>query len=370
MTVESIGPIAIGVVALAAVIYICYRKVDLLTFPLFLPLLCSAAVVPGALLGVNCYLRDRLEQEFATYQPKALADLDDRDAIAQVCVSQGWAGSPDVAYDWNTEVKSLSAQIASLAGEIGEAPNAEAQLRDACTGTKRGKYWWLGQIFVQTENPSGPDIVTKMGDAEWRQMASSGKLRFLENLCEELISGVAERRRWLQRLNGPIQWLIYALTIFLILAALGRAVVMWISPQKREKSLEPIRRETEQRANLGHDWIPELRNAVSKLESRIEEKIYEPFHFLAGIIPSLGFVGTVWGMGEALLGANAIFGDGDPKRAMSEVTQDLGYAFDTTLVALVASILVGLAVYGARAVDKRKLLAFERETKKALETGK
>ena len=54
--------------------------------------------------------------------------------------------------------------------------------------------------------------------------------------------------------------------------------------------------------------------------------------YLAWVIPSIGFVGTVIGISQALIVANS----GD----MEKITTLLGVAFDTTLVALILSIII------------------------------
>jgi biopolymer transport protein ExbB/TolQ len=54
--------------------------------------------------------------------------------------------------------------------------------------------------------------------------------------------------------------------------------------------------------------------------------------YLVWVIPSIGFVGTVLGISQALIVANS----GD----MNKITSLLGVAFDTTLVALILSIII------------------------------
>lgn len=54
--------------------------------------------------------------------------------------------------------------------------------------------------------------------------------------------------------------------------------------------------------------------------------------YLTWVIPSIGFVGTVIGISQALIIANS----GD----MDKITAVLGIAFDTTLVALILSIII------------------------------
>jgi biopolymer transport protein ExbB/TolQ len=59
--------------------------------------------------------------------------------------------------------------------------------------------------------------------------------------------------------------------------------------------------------------------------------------YLTWVIPSIGFVGTVLGISQALIVANS----GD----MDKITSLLGVAFDTTLVALVLSIIIMFFVH-------------------------
>jgi len=54
--------------------------------------------------------------------------------------------------------------------------------------------------------------------------------------------------------------------------------------------------------------------------------------YLAWVIPSIGFVGTVIGISQALIVANS----GD----MERITKLLGVAFDTTLISLILSIII------------------------------
>jgi chemotaxis protein MotA len=54
--------------------------------------------------------------------------------------------------------------------------------------------------------------------------------------------------------------------------------------------------------------------------------------YLTWVIPSVGFVGTVIGISQALIVANS----GD----MEKITSLLGVAFDTTLIALILSIII------------------------------
>ena len=76
--------------------------------------------------------------------------------------------------------------------------------------------------------------------------------------------------------------------------------------------------------------------------------------YLLWAIPSIGFIGTVRGIGDALAVANkAVSGD------ISGVTESLGVAFNSTLIALLLSILLMFLVHQLQLVQER--LAFETE---------
>lgn len=67
---------------------------------------------------------------------------------------------------------------------------------------------------------------------------------------------------------------------------------------------------------------------------------YAVIKYLAWAIPSLGFVGTVLGIGRALTG----FGDGSGDLPMQFITSNLSTAFDTTFVALLLSLILMLVI--------------------------
>ena len=73
--------------------------------------------------------------------------------------------------------------------------------------------------------------------------------------------------------------------------------------------------------------------------------------YLAWAIPSVGFIGTVRGIGQALSRANeAVAGD------ISGVTQSLGVAFNSTFVALVISIVLMFLLHQLQEAQERLVL--------------
>ena len=81
--------------------------------------------------------------------------------------------------------------------------------------------------------------------------------------------------------------------------------------------------------------IPEMIEIIS-IQTEINKEIFESdqsnIKYLTWVIPSIGFVGTVLGISQALMIANS----GD----MNLITATLGVAFDTTLISLILSIIV------------------------------
>ena len=77
--------------------------------------------------------------------------------------------------------------------------------------------------------------------------------------------------------------------------------------------------------------------------------------YIAWAIPSIGFIGTVRGIGEALGQAyRAVEGD------IAGVTASLGVAFNSTFIALLISILVMFFVYQLQLVQERLVLDTQR----------
>jgi hypothetical protein len=81
-------------------------------------------------------------------------------------------------------------------------------------------------------------------------------------------------------------------------------------------------------ANAGRDAF-----AVSRLY----------IHWMLDAIPALGFLGTVIGIGRTMMGTGSILTDelGKQQSRISSVALDLAFAFDTTFVALLLSLIIG-----------------------------
>lgn len=86
-------------------------------------------------------------------------------------------------------------------------------------------------------------------------------------------------------------------------------------------------------------------------ESERLESELSMVRYIAWAIPSIGFIGTVRGIGEALSHANqAVQGD------ISGVTENLGVAFNSTFVALILSIILMFIMHQLQLMQERLVL--------------
>ena len=93
-----------------------------------------------------------------------------------------------------------------------------------------------------------------------------------------------------------------------------------------------------------------MESEAERLESELSM-----IRYIAWAIPSIGFIGTVRGIGAALGQAHrAVEGD------ISGVTENLGIAFNSTFIALLLSIVLMFLVHQLQLMQER--LVFETET--------
>ena len=96
-----------------------------------------------------------------------------------------------------------------------------------------------------------------------------------------------------------------------------------------------------------------VRNICDSESDRQESELFM-IRYIVWAIPSIGFIGTVRGIGQALGQAyKAVEGD------ITGVTQNLGVAFNSTLVALLISIILMLIVHQLQSVQERYVLDTE-----------
>jgi biopolymer transport protein ExbB/TolQ len=102
---------------------------------------------------------------------------------------------------------------------------------------------------------------------------------------------------------------------------------------------------TKEQKGMDHAKM-ELKNNIEEI--RVEqESSGGMMRYLIWVIPSIGFIGTVIGIAQALENSHTVISDGGQlqrQAAVQDITSYLGVAFDTTLIALFASILLYLLV--------------------------
>ena len=79
-------------------------------------------------------------------------------------------------------------------------------------------------------------------------------------------------------------------------------------------------------------------NAQLEMRSSLIDLHYNMVRYLSWLIPTLGFIGTVVGIADALAYAGKVNGQG--ATFVADLTQKLAVAFDTTLVALIMSAVI------------------------------
>ena len=101
--------------------------------------------------------------------------------------------------------------------------------------------------------------------------------------------------------------------------------------------------------------VSSVANTLCESEGERLESELSMIRYVAWAIPSVGFIGTVRGIGEALGQAHRAV-DGD----IAGVTQSLGTAFNSTFIALLISIIVMFLVHQLQSLQER--LVFDTQT--------
>jgi biopolymer transport protein ExbB/TolQ len=101
--------------------------------------------------------------------------------------------------------------------------------------------------------------------------------------------------------------------------------------------------------------VSSISNAMLEAEGSRLDSEQSMIRYIAWAIPALGFIGTVRGIGLALNEAHrAVEGD------IAGVTENLGTAFNSTLIALLISIVVMFLVHQLQLLQER--LVFDAQT--------
>lgn len=90
--------------------------------------------------------------------------------------------------------------------------------------------------------------------------------------------------------------------------------------------------------------VDDVLNTLSDMDSNASESAYSNLRYFVWLIPTLGFIGTVLGIGRGISGFSKIIEASSSfenvRIQISPITQDLGIAFDTTLLALFLTAII------------------------------
>lgn len=102
-----------------------------------------------------------------------------------------------------------------------------------------------------------------------------------------------------------------------------------------------------------HDAHTAMRDICDSEAQRLDTEL-STIRYIAWAIPSVGFIGTVRGIGDALSQANRAM-EGD----ITGVTESLGVAFNSTFIALVISIVLMFFIHQLQVLQERLVLDSE-----------
>ena len=109
--------------------------------------------------------------------------------------------------------------------------------------------------------------------------------------------------------------------------------------------------------------VADFLSEQSQLDAAATHGSYSLLKVFLWAIPIFGFIGTVLGIGKAVGGFSAVLGAADDlgqiKMTLSEVTVGLAVAFDTTLLALVLSVLIAFPASMVQRREERLLAQVE-----------
>ena len=209
-----------------------------------------------------------------------------------------------------------------------------------------------------------------------------------------LLTGILSGRAGVLILDRPPLHFPYPFTIqnfmhLLFFVGLGEVYVRWRSGAREEKYLSahflpedehtilegsdlgPIRRRVAGAFDHDSGFLPSMidlailqfqssnsvEQAAGVLNTHLEltsnrvDLRYGLVRFIGWVVPTLGFIGTVYGLGASLSAA------GDPGKALNlnEVARTLGVGFDCTMVALMESALLVFVLHLAQEKEETSL---------------
>ena len=342
----------------------------------------KSAVIAGSLtlalyLVLNSILLMWLSSSYESYIPAFLAEVKDRNAAVIRMKEKKWIAQ-------NADAKAGASILQGLKDEELKEPlhhwietaflnpgmdEVESKLaralKELATGSPKG---W---IYLQTHITSGAEVYRQLLDLSGGNMSivegDEGRKKACIAMIDDLVGAMQRPVRWQLRINGVIQMATVFVGLLVLTAVTRRYLFVtrlagnWLFPDIEKTLLQSgnhrgdneLRAVVERlRSSSDVDADNLIRTEVDRLSRDTSTEIYELYWFLAGIMPSLGFIGTVVGMSASLMMADRLFAAEDPQLAIGQMTTELGLAFDTTLVALVFGLLAGIPIAAVHAKER------------------
>ncbi len=359
----------------------------------------AVTLTMGLFLVGNMFLSAAVERQYLSLRLPVLRDCPDAKSATARCIELGWAdqrlrGWLEQALVVNPAQRLSSEQLLDVFDHVGIVQNQERSRRQETlhrllTGSRTEWLWGACGVSVTAPPPQAIYEALSGGTTSGfsKMLAKDSdrlgdlKRKFLERYIAAMSVEMAEPIREVRRWNGSVQWATVLVAWLITWLGLQRGWLArtldrtWLphltgelaaspseevqppaSPQKHELAALSGRLRTMKESGRDAAEIREtLDRELRVLRESIEEEIYGTLHFLLGVLPALGFIGTIMGMGSALLAADGLFSSANPQHAVADITQQLGFAFDTTLVALLAGIVTGIWLAAVRLYERRFL---------------
>lgn len=250
----------------------------------------------------------------------------------------------------NAQTQTSSEFILNLVQSIRSNSKDRDKMKKKLERMLQGNPRWY--IFLSVNQPTGNEILnelTKSSDGSnlfWNEKIKNdqyGKEKevFLTKTLNLLIARQGGIIHSIHRVNGWIQIITVYLGILTICLIL-----------RRRKMIENLQKSC--------TLNPEFATLLPAQERSLE-CVYQPLNYIISILPGLGFIGTVLGMGASLLHADSLFSSADKQAAIGEMTRQLGFAFDTTLVALIVGIILGIALTCVQTRESKLRFGFQEQ---------
>ncbi len=352
----------------------------------------------GFYVLVNSWLASRIDQTYRRYRPQILvgttsvAESAERLIRAKIAPAElrpwleTYIDADQVASD---QIEQLFRIVSTSEENTLPEGDLVQQRRDLLNRLATGsRSIALPFGFGRAQLTSGDDVFNRLSEVDplWlRGLESTRRTDAKEAdaieatlrwLVSDLLQATEGPVRNYLRINGWIQWITVYLGFLIGILAVRRAYMLrriraaWSSGIP-DAARAAWRGDTElialsallltNQANQASkaELTMILQEEFGRLADAVEDRVYASLGFLLGCLPSIGFIGTILGMGEALLRANGLLNARNREQTISEMTQQLGFAFDTTLVALFAGLIFGFCVAWVRHIERRWLQDLE-----------